>query len=109
LGGPRLIFIKSVFDVPALILQGGDDQTLPIGAAHPASAKCVQNATLKVYTGAPHGLTETNQDQVNAGLLAFLKAQAPLEENHHVCGTEPPPRPENFMNSLVPRPIKSSF
>jgi pimeloyl-ACP methyl ester carboxylesterase len=46
--GPRLIFKKSVFDAPALILHGGDDQTLPIGAAHPASAKFVQNATLKV-------------------------------------------------------------
>jgi fermentation-respiration switch protein FrsA (DUF1100 family) len=104
LGGPRLIFIKSVFDVPALILQGGDDQTLPIGAAHPASAKCVQNATLKVYTGAPHGLTETNQDQVNAGLLASLKAQAPPEENHHVCGTEPAHGLEILLFPLCPGP-----
>jgi hypothetical protein len=26
------------------------------------------------YPGAPHGLTATHQDQVNADLLAFLKA-----------------------------------
>ena len=36
-------------------------------------SKLVKNATLKVYAGAPHGLTETHKDQLNADLLAFLK------------------------------------
>jgi pimeloyl-ACP methyl ester carboxylesterase len=31
-------------------------------------------ATLKVYPAAPHGLCSTYKDQVNADLLAFLKA-----------------------------------
>lgn len=62
------------FDVPTLILHGDDDQVVPIGAATLASSKLVKNATLKVYAGAPHGLTETHKEQLNADLLAFLKA-----------------------------------
>ena len=62
------------FDVPTLILHGDDDQIVPIGAAALASAKLVQHATLKVYPGAPHGLTDTHKDQLNADLLAFITA-----------------------------------
>src|SRR5664279_1530023 len=62
------------FDVPTLIVHGDDDQVVPIGAAALASSKLVKNATLKVYAGAPHGLTETHKEQLNADLLAFLKA-----------------------------------
>lgn len=61
------------FDVPTLIIHGDDDQIVPIGAAAIASAKLVKNATLKVYPGAPHGLTDTHKDQLNADLLSFLK------------------------------------
>ncbi|MBD2212445.1 alpha/beta hydrolase [Nostoc linckia FACHB-104] len=61
------------FDVPTLIVHGDDDQIVPIGAAAIASAKLVKNATLKIYPGAPHGLTNTHQDQLNADLLSFLK------------------------------------
>ena len=32
-----------------------------------------QNATLKVYAGAPHGLAYTHKDELNADLLAFLR------------------------------------
>ncbi len=60
------------FDVPTLILHGDDDQVVPIGAAALRSAKLVQNSTLKIYPGAPHGLTDTHKDQLNADLLAFL-------------------------------------
>jgi non-heme chloroperoxidase len=63
------------FDVPTLVLHGDDDQIVPIGAAGLASAKIVKNATLKVYSGAPHGLTDTHKDQLNADLLAFLSQQ----------------------------------
>jgi non-heme chloroperoxidase len=28
---------------------------------------------LKVYPGAPHGLTDTHKDQLNEDLLAFIK------------------------------------
>jgi len=62
------------FDVPTLIVHGDDDQIVPIGAAALLSAKLVKNATLKIYAGAPHGLTITHKDQLNADLLDFLGA-----------------------------------
>ena len=62
------------FDVPTLIVHGDDDQVVPIGASALAAAKLVKNATLKVYKGAPHGLTDTHKEQLNADLLAFLQA-----------------------------------
>ncbi|MBD2362415.1 alpha/beta hydrolase [Anabaena minutissima FACHB-250] len=61
------------FDVPTLIIHGDDDQIVPIGAAAIAAAKLVKNATLKIYPGAPHGLTDTHKDQLNNDLLSFLK------------------------------------
>lgn len=61
------------FDVPTLILHGEDDQIVPIGASAHRSSKIVKNATLKVYPGAPHGLTATHRDAFNADLLAFIR------------------------------------
>lgn len=46
---------------------------MPIGASALMSAKLVKNSKLKVHPGAPHGMCTTLADQVNAGLLAFLK------------------------------------
>jgi non-heme chloroperoxidase len=62
------------FDVPTLIMHGDDDQIVPIGASALLSAKIIKGATLKIYPGAPHGICSTLKDQVNADLLAFLKA-----------------------------------
>jgi non-heme chloroperoxidase len=61
------------FDVPTLIIHGDDDQIVPISAAAIAAAKLVKNATLKIYPGAPHGLTDTHKEQLNNDLLSFLK------------------------------------
>jgi non-heme chloroperoxidase len=61
-------------DVPTLILHGDQDQIVPIGASALLSSKIVKNATLKVYPGAPHGMTVTLADQINSDLLAFLKS-----------------------------------
>jgi non-heme chloroperoxidase len=61
-------------DIPTLILHGDDDQIVPIGASAHLSAKLVANAQLKVYPGFPHGMCTVNKDQINADLLAFLKA-----------------------------------
>jgi len=62
------------FTVPTLIVHGDDDQIVPIGAAGLASAKFVKNATLKVYPGGPHGITDTHKEQLGADLLAFVSA-----------------------------------
>jgi non-heme chloroperoxidase len=61
-------------EVPALILHGDDDQIVPIADSAALAAKLVKHATLKVYPGAPHGLCTTHKEQVNADLLAFIKA-----------------------------------
>lgn len=62
------------FDVPTLIVHGDDDQIVPIDAAGRASAEIVKHAELKVYPGAPHGITDTHKDQLNADLLAFARS-----------------------------------
>jgi non-heme chloroperoxidase len=62
-------------DVPTLILHGDDDQIVPIDDSARLSAKTVKDATLKVYTGAPHGMCSTHKDQVNTDLLAFIKGE----------------------------------
>jgi non-heme chloroperoxidase len=61
-------------DVPTLIIHGDDDQIVPIGASAMLSSKLVKNATLKVYKGGSHSLGDTSKDQLNADLLAFVKA-----------------------------------
>jgi len=62
------------FDVPTLIIHGDDDQIVPIAASAMLSAKLIENATLKIYPGGPHGLADTHKDQLNADLWAYLKS-----------------------------------
>ncbi|MDQ0435970.1 non-heme chloroperoxidase [Kaistia dalseonensis] len=61
------------FDVPTLIMHGEDDQIVPIDDAGRKSAKLIRGAKAIFYPGAPHGLTATHRDQINADLLAFIK------------------------------------
>ena len=63
------------FDVPTLIMQGDDDQIVPIQDASLMLAKLVKGAKLKIYKGAPHGMCTTLKDQVNADLLAFIEGK----------------------------------
>ena len=60
------------FEIPTLIMHGGNDQIVPIDASAMQSAKLIKGSSLKIYPGAPHGLCTTNKDEVNADLLAFL-------------------------------------
>src|SRR5262245_22903653 len=64
------------FDVPTLVLHGEDDQIVPVKNSARKSAKLIKGAKEIYYPGAPHGLTSTLQDRVNADLLAFLKTAA---------------------------------
>jgi non-heme chloroperoxidase len=61
------------FDMPTLVLHGDDDQIVPIGASALLSSKLIKGATLRVYPGAPHGMTATLKDKVNNELLTFFK------------------------------------
>ena len=61
------------FDVPTLVLHGEDDQIVPVNDSARKSARLISGAKDVYYPGAPHGITATHQDQVNAELLAFLE------------------------------------
>ncbi|QUH03155.1 alpha/beta hydrolase [Saccharopolyspora erythraea] len=63
-------------DVPTLVVHGDDDQIVPIDAAGRRSAEIVRDATLKVYSGAPHGLAATPEykDAFNSDLLEFISS-----------------------------------
>jgi non-heme chloroperoxidase len=60
-------------DVPTLVLHGEDDQIVPVHASARKSARLIKGARDIYYPGAPHGLTSTHQEQLNADLLAFLR------------------------------------
>jgi non-heme chloroperoxidase len=60
-------------EVPTLILHGGDDQIVPIGASSRRSSELIRTSTLKTYAGAPHGLCSTHKDRINRDLLAFFQ------------------------------------
>jgi non-heme chloroperoxidase len=60
-------------DVPTLIIQGDDDQIVPIDDSGRLSVNIVEDAELKVYPGAPHGLFQTHKEQFNGDLLTFVK------------------------------------
>jgi len=61
------------FDVPTLIMHGDDDQIVPIGASAMLSSKLIKNSQLKIYKGGSHGICQTQKDEVNEDLFAFLK------------------------------------
>jgi non-heme chloroperoxidase len=60
--------------VPTLVLQGDDDQIVPYADAALKSIKLLQNGTLKIYPGFPHGMLTTHADVLNPDLLAFVQA-----------------------------------
>ncbi|WP_329334582.1 alpha/beta hydrolase [Streptomyces sp. NBC_01352] len=62
------------FDVPTLVIHGDDDQVVPFEVGGKASAARIKNAALKVYAGAPHGITDTHKEQLGADLLEFLNS-----------------------------------
>ncbi|HXD24350.1 MAG TPA: alpha/beta hydrolase [Propionibacteriaceae bacterium] len=59
-------------DVPMLVLHGEDDQIVPIDDSARKSAQLIPGSKAIYYPGAPHGMTATHQDRVNADLLEFL-------------------------------------
>jgi non-heme chloroperoxidase len=61
-------------DVPTLLLHGDDDQIVPVHNSAKRAERLIKGAKAIYYPGAPHGVTATHQDQVNADLLAFLRS-----------------------------------
>jgi non-heme chloroperoxidase len=60
--------------VPTLVMQGDDDQIVPYADASLKAIKLLQNGTLKIYPGFPHGMLTTHADVLNPDLLAFVKS-----------------------------------
>jgi non-heme chloroperoxidase len=63
------------FDVPTLVIHGEDDQIVPVHDSAKKAAKLIKDAREIYYPGAPHGITATHPDQINAELLNFLKEE----------------------------------
>lgn len=62
------------FDVPTLVLHGDDDQIVPVKDSAHKSAKLIRNVQEIYYPGAPHGLSATHAERLNADLLAFVRS-----------------------------------
>jgi len=60
-------------DIPTLLLHGEDDQIVPVHDSAKKAEKLLERVEKIYYPGAPHGLTVTHQDRINADLLAFLR------------------------------------
>ncbi|WP_353809698.1 alpha/beta fold hydrolase [Agromyces sp. SYSU T00194] len=58
--------------VPVLIAQGDDDQIVPIKAAALKAIELVEDGTLKLYPGAPHGVHGAYQAALDADILDFI-------------------------------------
>jgi non-heme chloroperoxidase len=61
-------------DVPTLIIQGDEDRIVPFAASGQRTAKLIKGARLLVIKGGPHCITWTHADEVNAGLLDFIRS-----------------------------------
>lgn len=67
--------------VPALIIHGDSDKTVPLEASGERTANALPNASYIVYDGAPHGLFVTEKDRLTADLLAFIKEGVSVRES----------------------------
>jgi len=60
--------------VPALVMHSKADQVVPYADSGPKSAALLKHGTLKTYEDYPHGMITTQQDVINADLLAWLRS-----------------------------------
>ena len=65
--------------VPALVIHGDNDQTVPIASSGERTAQMLPHAQSIVYAGAPHGLHLLNKDRLNEDLLAFASGNVPVD------------------------------
>lgn len=62
----------SSIKIPALIIHGEDDKTVPIKTAGEQAARLLPDAEYLVYEGAPHGLLITEKEKLTADLIDFI-------------------------------------
>ena len=58
--------------MPVLVIQGDDDQVLPIGKTGDLLPGMVKDLETVVIEGGPHAIPWTHADQVNSSLQKFL-------------------------------------
>ncbi len=59
-------------DVPMLVIQGDEDQVLPLSKTGQRLPRMVKDLELVVIDGGPHAIPWTHADQVNSALAKFL-------------------------------------
>lgn len=63
----------SLIKVPALIIHGDDDRTVPLAVSGQRTHGAIPGSRLVVVKGGPHGLNWTHAEEVNRALLEFFK------------------------------------
>ena len=58
--------------VPTLVIHGDSDAIVPFEISGRRSHEAIENSSLAVIEGGPHGLNATHADQFNRALLDFL-------------------------------------
>jgi non-heme chloroperoxidase len=61
-------------DVPILVIQGDEDQVLPLDKTGRRLPALIKDARLTVVEGGPHAIPWTHADQVNTALLGFIRS-----------------------------------
>jgi pimeloyl-ACP methyl ester carboxylesterase len=61
------------FRIPALVIHGDSDATVPAETSARKAAALISRAELRGYAGAPHALFFTEKDRLNQDLLAFIR------------------------------------
>jgi non-heme chloroperoxidase len=59
-------------DVPVLVIQGDDDQVLPVSKTGERLPGMVKDLEIVVIEGGPHAIPWTHADQVNNSLVKIL-------------------------------------
>lgn len=62
------------FSIPTLVIHGDDDAIVPVEVSGKKAAELIDGAEMKLIEGAPHGLTFTHKEELNAALVHFFKA-----------------------------------
>ncbi|MGI4877102.1 MAG: alpha/beta fold hydrolase [Janthinobacterium lividum] len=60
-------------DRPTLVIHGDADQIVPFANAGAKTARIVEGAQLKVYSGGSHGLAQVQMDRFNQDVLEFAR------------------------------------
>ena len=82
-------------NVPALIIHGDSDKTVPVEPTGAQAAKLIAGSIYKVYPGAPHGLFITHKDVLNRDIVSFVTSGTVnendvLEEGYTVLPSNEP-------------------